>query len=322
MILPPILYFLWSLSFPIGKKLLEISPPVFLTGSRMVLGAAVLLGFIAIFQRKMFKKITLKGWLAICLLGFFSIFLSNILEFWSLQHLSSAKTCFLFSLAPFLTAILSYFHFNEKMTPKKWIGILIGITGFVPVLMMTSGSEASFSSFFALSLPELSMFCAVFFAVYGWIILRMLVKDNDIAPPLANGLSMLIGGILSLIASVFIDSWSPIPLTGSFAVFGSTLIFITLLSNILCYNLYGYLLKRYTATLLSFFGLLSPIFTSIHGYFILGEPISPVIFLSTGIVLIGLKLVYSEEIKLGYIKKSKKVKASGPSVQLDNPQKA
>lgn len=303
MILPPLLYFFWSLAFPIGKKLLEVSPPIFLTGARMILGAAFLLGFMAFFQKKMFKKISSKGWLAIFLLGFLSIFLSNILEFWSLKNLSSAKTCFLFSLSPFLTAILSYFHFKEKMTFKKWLGIGVGMLGFIPVLMTSTGDEASFSSFFALSLPELSMFAAVFFAVYGWIILRILVKDEDIAPPLANGISMLLGGGLSILASFFIDSWSPVPISGTaYGSFAGILVFLTILSNIICYNLYGYLLRRYTATILSFFGLLSPIFTSIHGYFILGEPISPTIFFSTAIVLCGLKLVYSEELKLGYIK--------------------
>ncbi|MCH9617058.1 MAG: S-adenosylmethionine/S-adenosylhomocysteine transporter [Chlamydiia bacterium] len=302
MILPSLLYFLWSLAFPVGKKLLEYSPPVFLTGTRMILGAVVLLGFTAIFQRKSLQKISAKGWLALGILGFFSIFLSNILEFWSLRQLASAKVCFLYSLSPFLTAVLSYFHFREKMTPRKWVGILIGVLGFIPVLM--TSSDGSISSFFSISLAEISMFFAVFFAIYGWIVLKMVVKDNQISPPIANGISMLIGGALSLLVSIFIDSWSPVPIVeGSLASLSGLLIFLTIISNVICYNLYGYLLKKYTATVLSFFGLLSPIFASIHGYFILGEPISPVILLSTGIVLLGLRLVYGEELRLGYIKK-------------------
>jgi drug/metabolite transporter (DMT)-like permease len=304
MILPSLLYFLWSLAFPIGKKLLEFSPPVFLTGTRMILGAVVLLGFTAIFQRKSLQKIPAKGWFALGVLGFFSIFLSNILEFWSLKQLASAKVCFLYSLSPFLTAVLSYFHFKEKMTSRKWIGILIGILGFIPVLMISS--DGSVSSLLSISLAEISMFFAVFFAVYGWIVLRMLVKDNQISPPIANGISMLIGGVLSLGVSLFVDSWNPVPIkAGTFGSFSGLLIFLTIISNVICYNLYGYLLKKYTATVLSFFGLLSPIFASIHGYFILGEPLSPVILLSTGIVLLGLRLVYGEELRLGYIKKKK-----------------
>ncbi len=318
MIYPSLLYFVWSLAFPIGKSLLEISPPIFLTGVRMILGAFFLLGFISIFQRKSLQKISLKGMIALGILGFFSIFLTNILEFWSLRQLSSAKTCFLYSLSPFITAILSYFHFKEKMTTKKWIGIVIGMFGFIPVLMLNEGT-GSFKSLFSISLPELSMFGAVFFAVYGWIILRMLVKDEKISPQMANGISMLIGGVISLIVSFFIDSWSPVPIkAGYFGTFAVTLLSLTVISNIFCYNLYGYLLKKYTATLLSFFGLLSPIFASIHGYILLKEPISPVIFLSTAIVLLGLRIVYGEELKLGYIQKRG---TSLPSAQSDNLQK-
>lgn len=318
MILPSLLYFLWSLAFPIGKKLLEYSPPVFLTGTRMILGALVLLGFTAIFQRKSLQKISAKGWLALGVLGFFSIFLSNILEFWSLRQLASAKVCFLYSLSPFLTAVLSYFHFKEKMTLRKWVGILIGMLGFIPVLMLSS--DGSFNSLLSISLAEISMFFAVFFAVYGWIVLRMLVKDSQISPPIANGISMLIGGVLSIITSLFIDSWNPVPIkAGMLGNLSGLLIFLTIISNVICYNLYGYLLKKYTATVLSFFGLLSPIFASIHGYFILGEPISPVILLSTGIVLLGLRLVYGEELRLGYIKRKK---TTEQSAQSDSLQKA
>jgi len=64
------------------------------------------------------------------------------------------------------------------------------------------------------------------------------------------------------------------------------------------------LLKRFTATFLSFMGLLSPIFASFTGWLFLGELPSWQIFLSTGIVSIGLWIIYRAELKQGYIKKS------------------
>ena len=67
------------------------------------------------------------------------------------------------------------------------------------------------------------------------------------------------------------------------------------------------MLRRYTATFLSFMGLLSPIFASLTGWLFLGEPISWVIFLSTGIVSIGLWIVYYAELKQGYIQKTVKL---------------
>ena len=85
---------------------------------------------------------------------------------------------------------------------------------------------------------------------------------------------------------------------------------MTLVSNILCYNLYGYMLKKYTATFLSFMGLLSPIFASLNSWIILGESPSWQILLSTSIVSLGLFIVYQAELKQGYIVKSAKKPAS------------
>ena len=87
-----------------------------------------------------------------------------------------------------------------------------------------------------------------------------------------------------------------------------------LLYNVLCYNLYGFLLKRFTATFLSFMGLLSPIFASLSAWVFLGEPPSWQIFLATGIVSIGLFIVYRAELKQGYIVKKPSAEQSSAEV--------
>jgi len=296
----------WSLAFPIGKFLLEFSPPIFLTGFRMTLGGIILLVYL-FFRKKIPRFLSKRQIISILALSFFSIYLTNVLEFWSLSHLSASKTCFIYSLSPFITALLSYIHFKEKMTPMKWLGLSLGIFGVLPVLMSTTtGTEGLLGAFLVFTWPEIAMIGAVFFSVYGWVILRIVVKEEETSPLFANGASMLIGGILAFITSFIIDSWNPLPITSNSlpTLFGS-IFFFTIISNILCYNLYGYLLKKYTATLLSLFGLLSPLFTSIHSWIILNESPSPLIIGSTFIVLIGLWIVYQEEQKLGYLKTAK-----------------
>lgn len=300
------LYATWSSVFSIGKMALEYSPPVFLTGFRMLFAGVILIAYLLI-RRKFTLKITKKQWLSIGLLALFSIYLTNILEFWSLQHLTAAKTCFIYSLSPFFAALLSYIHFKEKMTRKKWLGMLVGFCGFIPVLTLQSGSENLLKAFSFFSWPELAMMGAAFFSVYGWVLLRIVVKDSELSPLYANGMSMLIGGLMALANSFVIDSWTPTPIaSGHFLSFFQSLFFMTLISNILCYNLYGYLLKKYTATFLSFMGLLSPLFASLNSWILLGEAPSMIIFASTGIVCIGLWIVYSEELKQGYVAKKEK----------------
>jgi drug/metabolite transporter (DMT)-like permease len=291
-----ILYLLWSSSFPIGKWLLGFASPVFLTGIRMFFAGALICLFMLI-RQKGFPKLSKIQWGSLTLLGFLSIYLSNILEFYGLQSLSAGKTCFIYSLSPFCAALFSYIHFGEKMNKMKWIGMLIGFLGFIPSLDFSS----DFS--FRFSLPELAVMGAAVTSVYGWILLRVVVKDNEISPLTANGYSMLIGGFFALVHSFFQETWQPIPMaTQNIPQVFYGISAMTIISNFICYNLYGLMLKRFTATFLSFFGLLSPIFASFNAWLLLNEPPSIKIFLSTFIVSIGLWIFHRNELKQGYIK--------------------
>jgi drug/metabolite transporter (DMT)-like permease len=298
-----LMYATWSSVFSIGKMTLEHCPPLFLTASRMLLAGALLLAFMAIKDRLSFK-LNFKQIISIGFLALFSIYLTNALEFWSLQRLTAAKTCFIYSLCPFFSAFFSYIHFKEKMNKQKWMGMTIGFAGFLlPILAMDKGSSELLTSFSFLSWPEIAMMGASLCTVYGWVLLRLIVKDSSVSPMLANGASMLIGGLFALLHSYFVESWNPIPVTATgFLPFIKGTLLLTLISNIICYNLYGMMLKRFTATFLSFMGLLSPIFASITSWIFLGESPSPLIFLSTAIVSVGLWLIYSAELRQGYIK--------------------
>lgn len=296
-----LMYAGWSSMFSLGKIALELSPPLFLTASRMLLAGLILLTFLALKNRSVFK-LSLKQWVSILFLSLFSIYLTNAFEFWSLQHMTAAKTCFIYSLSPFFAALFYYFHFGEKMTPRKWLGMGIGFAGIVPVLAIQKGGGELLSGLLYLSWPELAMIGASLCTVYGWVLLRVIVKDSEISPVTANGLSMLIGGSIALVHSYFVESWNPVPVEiGNIVPFAKGLFMMTLISNIICYNIYGMMLRRFTATFLSFMGVLSPIFASINSWFFLREPLSPMIFISTGIVSFGLWLIYSAELRQGYI---------------------
>jgi len=184
------------------------------------------------------------------------------------------------------------------MTRRKWLGLSIGFCGILPVLLTQNGAEELFSLSNFLSWPTLAIAGAALSSVYGWVLLRLLVKNETISPLMANGSSMLIGGLLAFIHSFFVDTTASFTLSSDQAwPLLQAVLLMTLVSNIICYNLYGVLLKRFTATFLSFAGLLSPIFASLNGWLFLGERPDPLIFASTGVVLIGLGIVYSSELK-------------------------
>jgi drug/metabolite transporter (DMT)-like permease len=124
--------------------------------------------------------------------------------------------------------------------------------------------------------------------------MRGLVKENN---PLAiNGWSMLIGGTVALSHSYMTESWSPLPVS-EWTPFLEGAITLLIISNFLAYNLYGYLLKKFTATFISFAGFTTPLFTAFFGYLLLGEKVTWPFAFSYLVVYLGLRLFYREEIK-------------------------
>jgi drug/metabolite transporter (DMT)-like permease len=296
-------FFVWSTCFTIGKTTLAFSPPVFLTGVRMLIAGLIILAFLALF-RKNDLKIKKHHLFPLVLYALTAVYLTNILEFWGLQFLTGAKACFIYSLSPFLSALFSYFQFKEKITSRKLLGLVIGFIGFIPVLMNQSGAEQLLGGVSFLSWAEIALIVATATSVYGWILLRKLGKEDAVSPLMTNGSSMILGGIFALIHSFFKEGWNPIPVT-NYAGFFQGVLFIIIISNLFCYNLYGSLLKRFTATFLSFAGLTTPLFAAFFGWLFLNETVTWHFFVSMGIISLGLWLVYFEELRLGYIVKSK-----------------
>jgi len=298
MILVFVLYALFASVFVIAKIGLEYTQPLFLVGSRMLLAGILMLVYQYFMHPSKFQFDKKHFW-RILKLGIFNIYLTNAFEFWGLKHLTSFKTCFIYSLSPFLSALFSYLIFSEKMTKKKWIGFFIGFVGFAPILVAEGAGEEQLHHLLFLSWGEISVLLACICSVYGWILLRQLVKEDGYSPIMANGLSMCIGGTFGLVHSFLSESWHPIPVT-EFVPFIECAILLIIVSNFLCYNLYGYLLKKFTATFISFAGWTTPVFAALFGWLVLGELVTWPFILSAAIVLLGLAIFYQEELRQGY----------------------
>ncbi|MFZ5954022.1 MAG: DMT family transporter [Candidatus Dependentiae bacterium] len=288
-----LLYALFATSFPMSKILLSYVTPIFYTGIRMVIAGALLLGYERFYVRQRFSFHKKDLWLLAQII-FFGIYITYILRFWGLTYLPSSKTAFLFNVAPFFSSFYSYLIFKEKPTLRQWIGLAIGFIGIIPLLMTTSKSEQIIGEISFVSWPELAILGAVAAHSYSWIVMRQMVRHRNHSPSLINGFSMFIGGLFALATGIFTEGIQPIPSLGSFI---GWLLLIILISNIICHNLYAHLLKRYTATFLSFAGFLGPLFTAFYGWLILHETITWNFVISAVIVFIGLYLFYGDELK-------------------------
>jgi len=293
MILVFVLFALFASVFVISKEALFHGAPFFLIGSRMLIAGGLFLLFAFIRERKWVlpKK---RALFSLFLLAFFNIYLTNVCEFWGLKYLSSSKTCFLYSLSPFVSALLSFLLFREKLSSKKWLGLGVGIVGLMPLLLSQTSLEESVGTLLCFSLPELSVLVAVFASAYGWILLRQLVAEEGLSPLYANGFSMLLGGLMALLHSGATETWNPLPVTHMYP-FALCFIALLVISNGLAYNLAGAILKRFSATFFSFAGLTTPVFTALFAFFAHKEVPEPAFWISYAFIILGLVIFYYEE---------------------------
>lgn len=294
-----LLYALFASVFTSAKCALEVASPLFLIGFRMTLAGAVMLFYCL--ARRSFRPLTKEGWLRVGLLSIVNIYLTNTLELWGLKYLTSFKTCFIYSLSPFLSALFSYLLFSEVLSTKKWLGLVVGCLGFVPILLSQTSLEEATGSIWGFSLAELAVVGAVICSVMGWMLLQQLVVRDGTTSVQANGISMAIGGIFALLHSAVVESWQPIPVSDVTAFLGWTIVLI-IISNFICYNLYGHLLKKFTATFMSFAGLSTPYFTALFGALFLDEKLTVGFWVSSFVVSSGLIMFYQEELKENFEK--------------------
>ena len=291
-----LLYALCASMFTISKWALIYTEPIFFVAVRMLFAGTLLLGYLLARSHldwQLWQSIK-RDWFLFAQIIFFHIYLTYICDLCALKNISSIESAFIYNLSPFIAALMSYYWFGEYMTLKKWIGLLMGFCAFIPQLFQAGVIDLFFHAW-----PRVLTLLAVISSTYGWILLRALVKKGY-SPIVANGVGMFFGGLIALGTSYAAEPWTPTPVTLWIPFIQATLL-IVVVANLLFYNLYGYLLKEYTATFLSFAGFMCPLFAALFGYLLLGESFSPNLIGSFIIVCVGLAIFYHVELMQGYV---------------------
>lgn len=286
-------YAILASTFTIAKVAIGYAHPLFLIGVRMLASAPIMF-LIDRIQNNRPIRIKKKDFILFISAGLFHVFLPFIGEFWALQYVSSAKTAIIYSLTPFIAAILSYFLLQKKLTFNQMLGLIIGLLGLMPIFF--SADQVSFAGdFLSISLPEIVLLSSVIFASYAWFIVsKLMSKGYGIS--LINGVAMFLGGLGSLFLW-YVLSGDKNPIHGDMADFLLWTSLLILVANVISYNIYGWLLKHLSINMMSALGFLSPIFASIYGAILLKEEIGISHFIALFMVIIGLFLFYKDEVR-------------------------
>lgn len=317
-----LLYALFAFTFIFAKAVLAYVTPFYFIALRMMVAGAALLLYLSLsgretlklemrggfrFQEKDDNAREEKSWLWLqkhrlywIYIAFFHIILPYNSEFWALQYVSAAKAALIYNFSPFITALIAVFLQHERLTRYKSIGLLFGFLGVIPwIYSMTSFENLSWNISY-LSLPEIALFISVASSAYGWVLFKDAITVHGYSSLLVNGRAMLYGGVATLLWCGLLQYNLFVPNTNHQTAVGMLIVYMVLLiitANIICYNLYGYLLRFYSATFLSLMGFLCPLFTALIGIVWFGEAISLSLILSILLFTLGVAIFYREEQK-------------------------
>jgi len=287
-----LLYAVLASTFVAAKYAVTCAAPAFLIGLRMVLAGCGLIAY-QYWRRPSSLRIPRRDWVMFVKTALFHIYLAFTLEFWALQYVSALKTTMIYATTPFIAAFLAYVLHKDRLSRAKKLGILVGVAGLVPVFMTAAESSVHVGSLWLVGLPELVLLAATASAAYAWFLVKELMHKGYSLVTI-NGIAMLLGGLGSLLTSLCTHGF-----TAPVSDWHQLLLWMGLLilsANIIVYNLYGWLLRHYSITFLTFAGFLCPSFGAVYEWALTGKAMSWHYALSLLLVITGLYIFYRQEL--------------------------
>lgn len=256
-------YALLAFTFVLAKTGLQYASFALAIAIRMLL-AGTLLCLIALLRNYPFPH---NRWRLLFKTAFYHIFLTYTCEFWALQSLTSWKTNLLYSSTPFLIALIGWLLYHEPITRRQKIGLALGFCGLLPPLLEQPTQIDM--QWFSLTPADFVLGIAVTSAAYAWFLVRQLLEQG-VHPFWINGITMLLGGLGCTLLIPFTDA----PLQGiDNPNFWIAILLLIIISNGIFYNTQSWLMRHFSLKLLTFAGLLTPLFGTLYGAVLLHEPV-------------------------------------------------
>jgi len=199
---------------------------------------------------------------AVALLGVGQTTLQYLFYYVGLAHTTAVKTSILSSALVFFSVLLAHFiYVNDKLTPRRLLGCLIGFSGVVAVNFGAGAFDFQFSLLGEGSLL-VSTFVGSVAAIYG----RRLSQDMDAT--VMTGWQLLLGGIVL----------TTFGLTGgghfaSISIGAGVLVVYLAMVSAVAFALWSLLLKHNPVGSVAVFNFEIPIFGALLAALVLGESV-------------------------------------------------
>ena len=260
-------------SFAVVKMGLPYASPLLLAALRFLLAGVIMALAVVVLKRP--HPTTKKDWGKIFVIGTFQTAGVMGCIFLSLRTITASESSILTFTNPLLVVIFATIFLKVRYRFYQWVGVVIGIVGVI----ITMGTQIEF---------KIGIVYGIFSAVF-WATATLLAKKWGVLFDtwVLSAYQMLFGGILLLLGSFALEK--PFFIVNSYSI--AILLWLSILSSIVQFAVWYYLLQKSDPGKTSAFLFLAPFFGVLTGWLLLGEPLYPSLLVGGLFIIVGIFLV-------------------------------
>lgn len=276
---------IWGSSWAAVKICIESIPPLLSLGIRLSL-ASVILGLI-VFMKHLTVPREKKFWMLVLIMCLTSFTIPLVLIYWGQLKVGSGIASVLFATYPFWVAIVSHFLLpNEKITPVRIIGIVIGFLGVI-FIFNNGFSNVSIRIFYGMA----TIIVGAIIQAFGLVSLRRLGENAH--PVTLNFCSMSFSALPLFAASFVFEDHSNIIFNAQSI---GSIVYLSIFCTVITFVIYFWLIKYVEAVILSLSAFITPVIAVVIGVIVMGEKITNAVYIGSALVLIGVAFASTGDI--------------------------
>lgn len=265
--------FLMGSSFAIVKLGLPYSSPLLLAALRFILAGIIMAVIVIVFRRP--HPTSNSSWMKILIIGACQTAGVMGCIFFSLRTITASESSILTFTNPLLVVIFATLFTKARYRTYQWCGVVLGLVG----VMITMGAQVTI---------QIGLVFGILSAVF-WAMATLLAKKWGVLFDtwVLSAYQMLFGGFILLLASFLLEQ--PFFIVNRTSIF--ILLWLSILSSIVQFAGWYYLLQNSDPGKTSAFLFLAPFFGVLTGWVLLDDPLKPSLLVGGVFIIAGIYLV-------------------------------
>jgi drug/metabolite transporter (DMT)-like permease len=272
---------IWGSTWLFIKLGLNDLPPLTFAGIRFLCASSILVAII--FARGVRWPRKRSEWLLIAIVGWLQFSLNYGLVFWGEQRIPSGLAAVLQSTFPAFGLVIAHFYLpEERITPKKVMGVLLGVIGVGIVFsdQLSLAGKAALAGSVAL---VLSAVCGS----YGNVLVKAYGTQID---PFVLAAGQMVCGFPPLLALGIATEGNPIHFHWT-ATAVIALAYLVIVGSVIAFTLFYWLVRHMDVVNTMLIALVTPVVAILLGMIVLHEKFNWRLFAGAACIISGIGLI-------------------------------